>query len=124
DYNLWLSQQRALEVARVFFAQQLELMNGTEKEYQEYLDVIKTANLLLYKRKGDGDKNGYSQFWPATGRKPGGNLKTDTKQTADRNEILNRVSLYIEGKGEEAPVVDTPDGVAEARNRRVEIEIK
>jgi VWFA-related protein len=124
DYNLWLSQQRALEVARIFFAEQLELMNGTEKEYQEYLEVVKTANLLLYKRKSDGDKNGYSQFWPANSRKPGGNLKADAKQTADRGVLLNRVNLYIEGKGEEAPVVDTPDGVAEVRNRRVEIEIK
>jgi VWFA-related protein len=124
EYNQWLSEQRALEVARVFFAQQLELMPGDDKRYQEYLDIIRTANLLLYKRKSNSDKYGFSQYWPMRGgTKPGGNIKADSKQLQDRVDRLRVIEKYVEGRGEQQLIVPTPDDTDEPRNRRVEIEI-
>src|SRR5262249_55252142 len=98
-YNQWLSEQRAIEVARIIFTEQLQSMEGAEPNYAKYSHIVEIANELLYKRKSARDRKGFPEWQPQLGGpRAGGNLERDKAAQEARKKLVLELEDLIVGK--------------------------
>lgn len=127
EYNKWLSEQRALEIMRLFFAYRLQTMEPNDPLYNNYLQILQLANRLL-----NGEFPNYlsetqrvaNQKAPKKSKIRDLQEEVDTK--AQRQQLLDQLSEIVVGRGEDPNFlpVNTPDNTAEAQNRRVDVKIR
>lgn len=127
DYNKWLSEERALEVMRLFYAYRLQTMDVNDALYSSYLQKLQIANKLL-----NGDFPNYlSESQRAANQKLAKknkqrDLQDEPDIRASRQQLMDQLADVVVGYGEDPNhlPVNTPDNVAEAQNRRVDVKIR
>lgn len=127
EYNKWLSEQRALEVMRLFYAYRLQTMDLNDPSYNAYLIKLQIANRLL-----NGEFPNYlSETQRVTNQKvPKKNKIRDLQEEQDtkfaRQQLIEQLADVVIGRGEDPNYlpVNTPDNTAEPLNRRVDVKIR
>ncbi len=127
EYNKWLSEQRALEVMRLFYAYRLQTMELSDPSYNGYLIRLQIANRLL-----NGEFPNYlSETQRVTNQKATKKNKIrdlqeepDTKLT--RQQLMDQLADVAIGRGEDPNFlpVNTADNTPEPLNRRVDVKIR
>lgn len=127
EYNRWLSEQRALEVMRLFYAYRLQTMELTDPSYNGYLVRLQIANRLL-----NGEFPNYlSETQRVANQKaPKKNKIRDLQEEPDtksaRQQLIDQLADVVVGRGEDPNYspINTPDNTAEPLNRRVDVKIR